>query len=166
MPTRTNPFLRTPRAVVRPRPGAPWKNVAACPDGATSPFGVSLTIVVPVPWALALLLKFETRTSPGAIVPPEGNLRGTIATPYGLRSPFGGTVDDMMISGKNGSGSPPLAENAGNAAAAVAISAAASIAAGDGKPPICFIGLSSLTGHLRGRRTSVLGTTRREDLDR
>ena len=58
-------------------PGPP----AIVGGGATSPFGVSLTIVVPVPWALAPLLKLETRTSPGTIVPPEGKPRGTIATP-------------------------------------------------------------------------------------
>jgi hypothetical protein len=88
LPTSTNPRLRTPKAVVRPRPATPGKNVVAFPGppgivggGATSPFGVSLMIVVPVPWALALLLKLETRTSPGAIVPPEGKPRGTIATP-------------------------------------------------------------------------------------
>jgi hypothetical protein len=64
-------------------PGPP----AIVGGGATSPFGVSLTIVVPVPWALALLLKLETRTSPGAIVPPDGNSPGHDRHAVGIEIP-------------------------------------------------------------------------------
>src|SRR6516165_839179 len=46
-------------------------------------------------------LKFDTSTSPGEIFPPLGKPDGTNATPYGLRSPFDGTVDDTRYSGRN-----------------------------------------------------------------
>ena len=64
------------------------KNVVAFPTvvpaaggRVTTPFGVSLMIVVPVPCTLLLLLKLETRISPGEIAPPDGKLGGTNATP-------------------------------------------------------------------------------------
>ena len=50
-----------------------------------------------------LLLKFETKMSPGLIVPPAGNPGGTNATPYGFTSPLAGTVDTARtIAGRNG----------------------------------------------------------------
>jgi hypothetical protein len=58
LPTITKPFFSTPSAVVKPS-GRALKKSAVCP------FGDTLTIVVLVPWALVLLLKFETRISPG-----------------------------------------------------------------------------------------------------
>ncbi len=64
------------------------------------PFGATLTTVVPVPCRLVLSLKLETRMSPGLSRPPDGNLLGTNATPYGFKSPFAGTVE----TGENGSG--------------------------------------------------------------
>ncbi|HWZ24236.1 MAG TPA: IS110 family transposase [Verrucomicrobiae bacterium] len=48
-------------------------------------------------------MKFETRTSPGWIVPPAGNPGGTKATPYGFKSPLAGTVDTTRTGpGRNG----------------------------------------------------------------
>src|ERR1700733_3395773 len=52
-------------------------------------------MVVPVPCSLALLLKLETKMSPGPSGPPEGKPGGTKATPYGLTSPLAGTVDTI-----------------------------------------------------------------------
>ena len=57
-------------------------------------FGATSTIVVPVPCVFALLLKLLTRTSPWSSLPA---LRGTTATPYGLRSPFSGTVEATVV---------------------------------------------------------------------
>ena len=54
------------------------------------PEGLSWTIVVPVPWRLALSLKLLTRMSPLTRRPIE---RGTTATPYGLMSPLPGMVE-------------------------------------------------------------------------
>ena len=57
--TNTKPACKTPRPVERPRGAVPWKNVVGVPlEGI-------LIIVVPVPWRFCLLLKFETRMSPG-----------------------------------------------------------------------------------------------------
>src|SRR4029077_5668502 len=54
-------------------------------------------MVVPVPCRFALLLKFETRTCPGRKDPvPLWNPRGTKATPYGFKSPLGGTVERIL----------------------------------------------------------------------
>src|SRR5215471_6964204 len=55
------------------------------------------TIVLPLPWRLSLLLKLETRISPGFRVPPWGKWSGTKATPEGLRSPLSGTVETLRI---------------------------------------------------------------------
>jgi len=65
------------------------------------PDGVSFTIVVPKPWRFAPLLKLLTRTSPDAIAPPAGNPLGTNATPYGLRSPLSGMVEELTSRGIN-----------------------------------------------------------------
>jgi hypothetical protein len=70
LPTSTNPRRSTPRAVVKPSALGPWKKTDADPAGTTWPFGVSLIIVVPVPWVGTELLKFETSTSPGLSGPP------------------------------------------------------------------------------------------------
>src|ERR1700688_557569 len=99
----------------RPRRGAPaspvrrWE-VRVNPSGAvpwkksvTGAFAGTSTIVVPLPWRFVLALKFETRTSPGLIVPPVGNRGGTKATPYGFKSPLAGTVDTTRTGpGRNG----------------------------------------------------------------
>ena len=56
----------------------------ACPTdtaGATSPFGASLMIVVPVPWILLQSLKLDTRMSPLVISWRVGKLGSTNATP-------------------------------------------------------------------------------------
>src|SRR5579871_5859529 len=91
LPTSTNPCRNTARAVVSPSPGGgsigPWKK-SDC-----SPPGVILTIVLPVPCVLPLLLKLETRMSPGESGPPFGNPGGTKATPYGFISEIAGTVE-------------------------------------------------------------------------
>ena len=55
------------------------------------PAGVISTMVVPSP-CLVVLLKFETRMSPGLTLPLLGKPLGTIARPYGFPSPFDGTV--------------------------------------------------------------------------
>src|ERR1700675_3633755 len=102
LPTRTNPLCRTFRAVVSPVGVKLWKKRVSGAFGGTS------TIVVPVPWRLppvvvGALLKFDTKTSPGLIVPPLGKLAGTKATPYGFPSPLAGTVDRTRTGpGRNG----------------------------------------------------------------
>src|ERR1700686_1613115 len=97
LPTRTKPFCRTFSAVVNPSGIVPWKN------SVTGAFAGTSTIVVPLPWRFVLVLKFETRTSPGLIVPPAGNTGGTKATPYGFKSPLAGTVDTTRTGpGRNG----------------------------------------------------------------
>ena len=66
LPTMTKSSLQLAKAVVKPSGGVPWKKTDAVPSAAAAPLdGVRLMIVVPVPWRLLLLLKFETRTSPG-----------------------------------------------------------------------------------------------------
>src|SRR4029077_18493102 len=60
-------------------------------------------MVVPVPCLLSLLLKFETKMSPGWRGPPFPlKSCGTKATPYGFWSPFGGTVEIFCGLGKKG----------------------------------------------------------------
>src|SRR5208283_5484438 len=49
----------------------------------------------------ALLLKLPISTSPAAIAPPLGKPSGTNATPYGLRSPFAGIVEELICAGMN-----------------------------------------------------------------
>ncbi len=63
-------------------------------------------MVVPVPWMFPVggappLLKLLTRTSPAAILPPLGKPSGTKATPYGLRSPLAGIVEELIAFGRN-----------------------------------------------------------------
>src|SRR5215471_3317787 len=65
-PTSTKPACRMFRAVVSPRGAVPWKNTDA------GPVAWILTIVVPVPCAFVLLLKLDTRISPGLTVLPVG----------------------------------------------------------------------------------------------
>ena len=89
LPTSTNPLFKTASPVSRPRL-APWVEKRVC-----VPFGAILTMVVPVPCRLVLLLKLETRMSPGVSRPPDGNPLGTNATPYGFTSPFAGTVETV-----------------------------------------------------------------------
>src|SRR5579862_7412828 len=87
LPTSTNPRCNTPKAVVSPSPCGPWKNTDWLPCC------VILTMVVPVPCRFELLLKFDTRMLPACNDPPCAIPFGTNATPYGLTSLFGGTVD-------------------------------------------------------------------------
>ena len=89
LPTSTNPLFKTASPVSRPRL-APWVEKRVC-----VPFGAILTMVVPVPCRLVLLLKLATRMSPGVSRPPDGNPIGTNATPYGFTSPFAGTVETV-----------------------------------------------------------------------
>src|SRR3974390_2122445 len=81
LPTTTQPPGRIPSAVVRPTPpgqgpgsvvASIWANTDCWPRGEIC------TIVVPVPWRLALLLKLLTRTFPLTRFPV---LVGTTATP-------------------------------------------------------------------------------------
>ena len=61
-------------------------------------------MVVPVAWTPELPLKFSTSKSPGFSTPAPSKPCGTKATPYGLPSPFGGTVEKVccMEPGKLG----------------------------------------------------------------
>ena len=82
LPTTTNPRCNTPSAVVKPSGGFPWENTFAFVSGAAAPpEGRRVMIVVPVPWRLLELLKFETRTSPDLKAPAVGNPGGTKAMP-------------------------------------------------------------------------------------
>src|SRR5262249_60069372 len=70
LPTITKPLFKTPKAVVSPtlaRSDGAWKKTDVCP------LGVTRTMVLPVPWRLAALLKLETRISPGLSGPPGAN---------------------------------------------------------------------------------------------
>src|SRR5580704_8464317 len=97
LPTNTNPFCRMFKAVESPSGAVLPKNWNTGAAG-----GIS-TIVVPVPWRFALLLKLETKISPGLMVPPAGKPGGTKATPYGFTSPLPGTVDTVRTGpGRNG----------------------------------------------------------------
>ncbi len=92
-PTITQPLGSATRAVVWPTPpghagSLTWANRLALPRGDT------WTMVVPVPWAFAELLKLLTSTSPPYRWPV---LRGTTATPYGLTSPLAGTVEATTL---------------------------------------------------------------------
>ena len=67
LPTITQSLPRTASAVVRPTPPghAPGRCAALIwANTRTEWFGATSTIVVPVPWVLALSLKLLTRTSP------------------------------------------------------------------------------------------------------
>ena len=76
-PTITQPLRSATRAVVRPTP--PGHLVSLMPANSDMPpCGLTWTMVVPVPCALALSLKLLTRTSPRCRLPV---LRGTTATP-------------------------------------------------------------------------------------
>jgi hypothetical protein len=97
LPTTTQPPGRTSSAVVRPTPPgqAPGSWLALIlAKTVRCPLGVIWTIVVPVPWRFFLLLKLLTRTLPADSRPV---LCVTMKTPYGLTSPFPGTVDAMVL---------------------------------------------------------------------
>jgi hypothetical protein len=95
LPTMTHPERRTARAVVRPMPPGqgPGKELRAA-NTLSVPFGAISTMVVPVPCALPLLLKLLTKICPATSLPV---VTGTIATPYGFMSPFGGTVGPIVL---------------------------------------------------------------------
>src|SRR5579872_2011256 len=93
LPATMYPLRRATRAVVSPTPPgqAPAGDAgASLANSLTLPPGEISTIVVPVPWRLDLALKLLTRTSPAVRSPL---LAGTTAIPYGLTSPFLGTVE-------------------------------------------------------------------------
>ena len=97
LPTITQSLPRMARAVVRPTPPghAPGSRAALIwANSLTVWFGATSTIVVPVPCVFALLLKLLTRTSPRWSL---SLLLVTTATPYGLRSPFFGTVEAIVV---------------------------------------------------------------------
>src|SRR5450755_1339158 len=88
LPTITHPERSATSAVVSPTPpGTERAGIVA--NSRWWPPGDTSTIVVPVPCALAALLKLLTSTLPAVSRPW---LRGTIATPYGLTSPLAGMV--------------------------------------------------------------------------
>src|ERR1019366_3889265 len=92
LPTTTQPPGSTASPVVRPTPpghGSDDGSVPSRAKGRAEPSGEISTMVLPVPCTLALLLKLLTRTSPRTSLPA---VCGTTATPYGLMSPFAGTV--------------------------------------------------------------------------
>ena len=93
LPTTTHPPGSTDSAVVSPIPPGQGPDVDAwliCANWLTEPSGISCTMVVPVPWALAASLKLLTSTPPRTRFPV---LEGTTTIPYGLTSPLAGTVD-------------------------------------------------------------------------
>ena len=97
LPTTTHPPRSTARAVVSPTPPGhdPVRSdLVICANRVWWPPGEISTIVVPVPWRLAALLKLLTSTSPRCSRP---RLAWTTATPYGLTSPLAGTVEAMFL---------------------------------------------------------------------
>src|SRR5664279_2822743 len=98
LPTITHPDLRTARAVVNPtppgqRPGSRAASTRA--NRVAFPWAVIWTRVLPVPCRLPAALKLLTSTEPPCSLP---TVRGTTATPYGLRSPLAGTVEEIVLS--------------------------------------------------------------------
>src|SRR5450755_1972590 len=94
LPTITHPERKATSAVVSPTP--PRTELAGIVANSFCwPPGETSTIVVPRPCsppgaaAVGALLKLLTRTSPAVRSPRD---RGMTATPYGLTSPFAGTV--------------------------------------------------------------------------
>ena len=92
-PTITQPLGSATRAVVRPTPPGHAGSLTLA-NRLALPRGETWTMVVPVPWALAVSLKLLTSTSPRYRWPV---LRGTTATPYGLTSPLAGTVEATTL---------------------------------------------------------------------
>ena len=93
LPTTTQPPGRMPSAVVRPTPpgqAIPAGSLATSANRLVCPAGDTWTMVLPVPWTLALSLKLLTRTLPAVSRPAEA---GTTASPYGFTSPSAGTVE-------------------------------------------------------------------------
>ena len=70
------------------------KSAKSCSE----PFGETWTNVVPVPCTFALLLKLLTSMSPATSLPDDA---ATIARPYGLTSPFAGTVEPIGVTVEN-----------------------------------------------------------------
>ena len=96
LPTTTQPPGRMPSAVVRPTPpgqAIPAGSLATSANRLVCPAGDTWTMVVPVPWTLALSLKLLTRMLPAVSRPAEA---GTTATPYGFTSPLAGTVEAIF----------------------------------------------------------------------
>src|SRR5512135_2441989 len=114
LPTITHQERSATRAVVSPTPpGHAPGNVPASiwAKRPAVPFGATWTIVEPVPCRLLSLLKLLTRTLPAFRFPI---VCSTMATPYGLMSPFAGTVEAIVLtwvlekSGADTLGSPVL----------------------------------------------------------
>src|SRR5580658_3943616 len=117
LPTITKPLRSATRAVVSPIP--PGHDTLAASIWANRlkfPLGAICTIVVPVPWWLAPLLKLLMRKRPSTRSPL---VRGTRATPYGLTSPFAGTVVLMVLTVSRGPMKDPSSAGAVEFATAV-----------------------------------------------
>src|SRR5215469_5522664 len=103
LPTMTNPPRSATSAVVRPMPpghGPGSLFGASDANWVTLPVvGEISTMVLPVPCRLRWLLKLLTSTSPATSRPA---VTGGTATPYGLTSPFFGTVDASVCTVSNG----------------------------------------------------------------
>ena len=97
LPTITQPCT-TASAVVRPTPPgqAPGRRDALiCANLVRWPRGLISTIVVPVPCRFALLLKLLISTWPRRSLPRVCRMA---TMPYGLTSPFRGTVEPIVLS--------------------------------------------------------------------
>src|ERR1700733_4544360 len=95
LPTITRPLRRATRAVVNPiPPGHDTLAASIRANWLNFPLAAICTIVVPVPCWLAPLLKLLMRKRPSTRSPL---VRGTRAIPYGLTSPFAGTVVLMVL---------------------------------------------------------------------
>src|ERR1700728_1731062 len=93
LPTTTQPPGRMPSAGGTPTPPGQDRPAGSAVMSANRlewPPGETWTMVVPVPWTLALSLKLLTRMSPATSGPAEED---TVATPYGFTSPSAGTVE-------------------------------------------------------------------------
>src|ERR1700733_14736923 len=97
LPTITQPCSSTTSAVVSPTPPGqgPGSVVALrVANRLTWPSGATSTMVVPVPCRFVESLKLLIRMWPARRLP---TVRLTCAMPYGLTSPFPGTVEAMVL---------------------------------------------------------------------
>src|SRR5579863_9906132 len=97
LPTITQPCSSTTSAVVSPTPpgqGPGSVGALRVANRLTWPSGASSTMVVPVPCRFVESLKLLIRMWPARRLP---TVRLTCAMPYGLTSPFPGTVEAMVL---------------------------------------------------------------------
>src|SRR5580658_7420927 len=98
LPTITHPDCNTDNAVVNPTPPghAPGRfpALSSANTANVEPSGAISTIVVPVPCAFVTLLKLLTKKWPAWRLPTD---RCTSTMPYGLTSPFPGTVVETTL---------------------------------------------------------------------